>query len=476
MTTSPLRLRNVNDRPARPDGAYVLYWMNAYRRTRYNFALQTAWEEAQSRGVPLLVLEAIGVDYGWASDRFHGFVLDGMKDNAARLGAAYYPYVERASGQGHGLIAALAKRAAMVVTDDWPGFHLPKLVAAAGRAVDVAMVAVDSNGLLPVADAPDDKAFPTAYAFRRHLQKRLSTHLSDLPTEEPLPQHLPTPEVDPSIEARWPRTFEVDIATLPIDHTVPRVTAFPGGERAAHARLQRFVAHLDVYGEDRDTPSADATSGLSAYLHFGHISSHEVVLAVLVREGWDPANVKTGGNGSREGWWGVSTAAEAYLDQVVTWRELGFNLVTRTPDHLRWSALPVWARATLEAHRDDPRPYVYTHRQLERGETNDALWNAAQRQLREEGRIHNYLRMLWGKKILEWSATPEQALETAFALNDRWALDGRDPNSSSSIGWIFGRHDRPWGPVRPIFGTIRWMSSANTAKKLDVKGYLARWG
>jgi deoxyribodipyrimidine photo-lyase len=160
---------------------------------------------------------------------------------------------------------------------------------------------------------------------------------------------------------------------------------------------------------------------------------------------------------------------------VITWRELGFHLVTRNAQAHRWEGLPPWARATLEDHRADARAHVYSYAQFEAAATHDPLWNAAQRQLLEEGRIHNYLRMLWGKKIVEWSATPEEAHTTMLALNDRWALDGRDPNSVASIGWVMGLHDRPWGPVRPVFGTVRWMSSENTARKLDVKGYLRRW-
>jgi deoxyribodipyrimidine photo-lyase len=475
MQAPSSRIRDVNAKPPSARGDYVLYWMNASRRTRYNVALQHAWALACARRVPLLVLEAIGVDYRWASDRHHAFVLEGMRDNALRLGGAYYPYVERSVGEGRGLVAALGRAAVQVVTDDWPGFHLPNLVSAAGRQLDVSLVAVDSCGVLPVSDAPE-APFPTAYAFRRHLQRRLAVHLSAMPLEDPLPAELPVPAVDAAIEARWPRGLEVTVGELPIDHGVAPIASFPGGPLAAARRLDAFLARLPRYDEERNDPGADATSGLSPYLHFGHLSSHEVLTRILDAHGWDPSTVKTGGDGSRAGWWGLPPPAEAFLDQLVTWRELGFNLVSRTPDASGWASLPAWARATLDAHRGDPRPHVYDFRTFENAATHDPLWNAAQRQLRAEGRIHNYLRMLWGKKILEWSASPEEALDIAFALNDRWALDGRDPNTATSIGWIFGRHDRPWGPVRPIFGTVRWMSSENTAKKLDIKGYVRRWG
>ncbi|HEY3253134.1 MAG TPA: hypothetical protein VGJ91_04265 [Polyangiaceae bacterium] len=169
-------------------------------------------------------------------------------------------------------------------------------------------------------------------------------------------------------------------------------------------------------------------------------------------------------------------SSEAFLDQLITWRELGFNQCTHERDYQSFASLPNWAQKTLTEHKNDARPQLYTRAQLEAAQSHDPIWNAAQRELVQEGRIHNYLRMLWGKKILEWSQAPEQALATAIYLNDRYALDGRDPNSYSGILWCFGRYDRAWGPVRPIFGTVRYMSSANTAKKLRLTKYLAKYG
>jgi deoxyribodipyrimidine photo-lyase len=383
--------------------------------------------------------------------------------------------VEPSPGAGRGLVAALAHRACLVVTDDWPCFHLPKRVEAAGRAVDVRLEAVDGNGLLPLADAPADP-FPTAYAFRRHLQRVLPTHLAALPDADPLPASLPAPDVDPAVIARWPPGFGPDLSTLPIDHDVTAVHGTPGGPVAASRLLARFVVRLDTYDVDRNDPDTDGTSRLSPYLHFGHVGSHEVFAAIAAKEGWTPGAVGGAGRlGSRAGWWGMSASAEAFLDQLVTWRELGFNFTSRRADYAEYGSLPDWARRTLAEHATDPRPRLYTLEQLEGAQTHDALWNAAQRQLVREGRIHNYLRMLWGKKILEWSPSPEAAAERLVALNDRWALDGRDPNSYSGTFWVLGRYDRAWGPVRPIFGTIRYMSSDNTAKKWSVTAYLRRW-
>jgi deoxyribodipyrimidine photo-lyase len=171
----------------------------------------------------------------------------------------------------------------------------------------------------------------------------------------------------------------------------------------------------------------------------------------------------------------MSPSAEAFLDQLVTWRELGFNMSCQRDDHDRWESLPEWAKATLTKHASDPRPHVYTLEELEAGRTHDALWNAAQTQLVREGRIHNYLRMLWGKKILEWTPCPREALDVMIELNNKYAVDGRDPNSSSGIFWVLGRYDRPWGPERPVFGKVRYMTSRNTRRKIRVRGYLEKY-
>jgi deoxyribodipyrimidine photo-lyase len=475
MSVPSERVRARNQPAARPERAFVLYWMIVARRTRFNFALERAVEAARAWGKPLVVLEALRCDYPYASDRFHRFVLDGMADNAARLSRAaigYRAYVEPARGAGKGLLEELAKNACLVVTDDYPAFFLPRMVEAAAKRLDVRLEAVDANGLLPLEDA--DHAFPTAYAFRRHLQRRLPDHLTRLPEPDPLAgTGLPPSRFPEDVASRWPSAEALE--GLPIDHRIVPVDGVSGGPEAARERLTTFVEErLPGYAEHRNEPDRETTSGLSPYLHFGHVSIHEVLLAVAGREGWSPASLAATANGKREGWWGLSPSAEAFLDQAVTWRELGFNHAATGGDD-RFESLPAWARRTLAEHAADPRPHRYDLSDLEAGATHDRLWNAAQAQLVREGRIHNYLRMLWGKKILEWTAGPEEALDVLFELNDRYALDGRDPNSSSGICWILGRYDRPWGPTRPIFGTVRYMSSENTARKMSVAGYLRRF-
>jgi deoxyribodipyrimidine photo-lyase len=194
------------------------------------------------------------------------------------------------------------------------------------------------------------------------------------------------------------------------------------------------------------------------------------------REGWREARLGRRRDGKREGFWGMSREAEAFLDELVTWRELGLNFCARREDYDRYESLPEWARRTLEAHAADRRTHLYDLDAFARAATHDPVWNAAQRQLLAEGRIHNYLRMLWGKKILEWTPHPREALRVMIELNNKYALDGRDPNSYSGIFWVLGRYDRPWAPERPIFGVVRYMSSDNTVRKLRIKRYLERWG
>jgi len=480
-----VRIRLANDAPVRAERSCVLYWMVAARRTGSNFALQRAVELARELRRPLVVFEPLRAGYAWASDRLHAFVLQGMADNAralARSRVRYLPYVETRPGDGAGLLEALAAAAAVVVTDDAPVFFLPRMVAAAAGRPDVRVEAVGGHGLHPLRAV--DRVFPTAFSYRAHLHKTLRGHLDDVPLADPLAgvRLPPAPSLD-GVVARWGEAppallsgSAAELARLSIDHGVAPV-AIRGGAEAGRARLAAFVAHdLATYADDRNDPDEPRTSGLSPYLHFGHLSAHEVFEAVMSHEGWTRRRLAASGGGKREGWWGVGRGAESFLDQLVTWREVGFNAAAHQADYDRYETLPAWAQATLAAHAADPRPHRYDRDAFERAVTHDPLWNAAQIELVREGRIHTYLRMLWGKKILEWSPTPESALETMIALNNKYALDGRDPNSYSGIFWCLGRYDRPWGPERDIFGTVRYMSSENTAKKLRVKEYLKQYG
>ncbi len=478
-----LRIRVLNTSPTRADGDHVLYWMVAARRRRANFALQRAVELGREFGRPVLVLEALRCGYRWASDRHHTFVLQGMADNAADFAAAgvtCHSYVEPTPGAGKGLLEALAARACAVVTDDFPCFFVPRMVAAAAARLSVRLEAVDGNGLLPMRAA--EKVYGRAFDFRRFLQQELPLHLADFPAGDPLARHgLPAAELPREVARRWPAASaallaaeSTALAALPIDHGVGPAE-LRGGPVAAGATLRTFLGDkLARYGDERSQPDADCASGLSPYLHFGHLSAHQVFAGLAAKEGWSRDRIVATRSGQR-GWFGMSEAAEAFLDELVTWRELGFNYCALRQDYEDYESLPPWNKATLAEHAGDPRDHIYSLEQFAASRTHDPVWNAAQRQLRETGVMQNYLRMLWGKKVLEWTRSPAQAFAILIELNNRYALDGRDPNSYTGISWVFGRYDRPWAPERPVYGVIRYMSSANTVKKLKMKQYLARW-
>lgn len=484
--TPQIRIRSLNSVTISgpEDRRYVLYWMVANRRLNYNFSLQHAVELSLEHNCPLVILEALRLDYPWACPRFHRFVMDGMQVQLAGSSGrvTYLSYLEREHQQGKGLLQALAdpQYCRAVVSDEFPCFFIPAMQKAAAEKLQVPFSVVDSNGILPMRAAP--KAYDRAVDFRRFLQKELAPHFAFVPSEEPLKNYRGglSPRL-PDL-SRWPMA---DAEILSSDKLLaklsgpPIVENFPGGSQAAHKRLQVFLgSRLGHYSERRSDPAADEgyASGLSPYLHFGHISVHEILRSVAAVESWEPSFFTKKANGSKEGTWGMSGNAESFLDELVTWRELGYGFCYHHPTSFSdFDSLPAWAIRTLTEHSSDVRPWLYNLEQLDQGRTHDKVWNAAQRQLREAGIIQNYLRMLWGKKILEWSPSPRAALEVLIELNNRYALDGRNPNSYSGIFWCLGRFDRPWFE-REIFGSIRYMSSDSTVKKFKMDGYLRRWG
>lgn len=486
MTVPKLRIQDVNQVAVNADGRFVLYWMTAFRRPGWNFSLQRAVEHARELKKPLVVLETLRTGYQWASDRMHHFAIQGMADNARafeKTKALYYPYVEPETGDGEGLLEQLANHACVVVTDDFPCLRFPEVVALAAEHLEVRLEKVDSNGLLPLRAA--DRVFLRAYDFRRFLQQALRDHLDEFPEANPLSRsRIPESAGLPSdIRKRWPPTDVEAMAVspgrlldFPIDHSVA-VTCTRGGIVAANKTLDEFLqSKLPVYGAERNQPDHEVTSGLSPFLHFGHISTHDVFARLMQKEDWTAADVADRATGSAADWWGVGPGAESFLDELITWREIGFNMCWQREDYDQFESLPEWAQRTLEDHVGDQRPAVYSLAEFEAAATHDPLWNAAQTQLVREGRIHNYLRMLWGKKILHWTETPQMALEVMIQLNNKYAIDGRNPNSYSGIFWVLGRYDRAWGPEREVFGKVRYMTSRNTARKFRVKPYVEKFG
>ncbi len=485
MNIPPSRISKANHAPVNNKGDYVLYWMIAFRRTSWNYSLDRAVWRASELKKPLVILEALRTGYRWANDRIHQFILQGMAHNFQQLKdkpVFYYPYVEPKHGAGKGLLSALSKYACCIITDDFPAFFLPRMVAKAAEDMDVLLEKIDGNGLFPMRAA--GKPFATAYAFRRFLQKRLPDHLVEHPSPDPFyNQQIPRLKtLSKNTLKQWPMATKTmlndpkkTLALLPIDHAV-----FPadikGGTDKGASRLAHFISeNLVDYDTLRNHPDHPVTSGLSPYLHFGHISSHQVFQALMDHEHWFFDRLSSKSTGSRTGWWHMSPSAEAFLDQLITWRELGFNGCVYQPDFDRYESLPGWTKQTLTQHQADKRPYHYDPDALEAAHTHDPIWNASQTELVCKGRIQNYLRMLWGKKILEWTPSPKEALDIMVHLNNKYALDGRDPNSYSGIFWILGRYDRAWGPERKVFGKIRYMSSESARRKLRLKKYLNRY-
>ena len=379
----PDRLSVPGDVPVAPERDYVLYWQIIARRTRYNFALEHAVEHARGLGKPLVVLEALRAGYPYASDRLHRWAMDGMADNAAayaRGGVTHHAYVEPEPGAGRGLLEALAARACVVVTDEFPEFFLPRMVAAAGRKLARAgtrLEAVDGNGILPLRCA--GKAHVYAHQFRRLVQRSAPHHLGLFPAAEPLREARALPSLGAEAERalsavrrRWPAADRALLdagaagsarllAALPIDHAVPAMP-FRGGPGKAAAVLDDFFARkYGRYAAERNEPEDPANSGFSPYLHWGFLSAHEVFERVASAEQWAPDRVSgKKPTGKREDWWEMSANGDAFLEEVVTWRELSYNTAFYVDGHETFESLPPWAQTTLEQHARDRRAELFS--------------------------------------------------------------------------------------------------------------------
>jgi deoxyribodipyrimidine photo-lyase len=478
-----VRIRQLTPWPYDASKSFVLYWMTAFRRTDSNFALQRAVELSNELKKPLVVLESLRCNYRWASDRFSQFILEGMIDNATSVNgskAMYVGYVEPGLNQGSGLLEAFASHSCIIVGDDYPCFFHPALFERIASRWPCAVELVDSNTIVPMRST--DRTFTVAHSYRRYMQKEVFAAMPTMPELDPLSslQTKRLAKLPAVIEQHWQLKVadraesalkRCTVADLPIDHQVGP-TQDKGGPAQAQIVLDRFInKRLNNYAEARNEPEQAGSSWLSPYLHFGHMSPHRVFERLMDASHWSHSKLGKP-NGKMDGFWNVGKNAEAFLDQLMTWREIGFNMCWRDRKYDRFESLPAWAQKTLEDHEGDQREWIYELDAFESASTHDPLWNAAQTQLVREGRIHNYLRMLWGKKILHWSRSPREALKIMLELNNKYALDGRDPNSYSGIFWVLGRYDRAWGPERPIFGKIRYMTSESTASKFRVKGYI----
>jgi deoxyribodipyrimidine photo-lyase len=421
-------------------GDFVLYWAQAARRLRSNLGLEYAIARANALGLPVVVYEALRPDYPYANDRIHSFVIEGVAQNrrdAAARGLRYLFFLPRTPDEARGVVRRLAARARIVVTDEYPTFVIRDQTRAFAARTSVALELVDGNGILPMRAMPKEQY--AAKQFRDRAYKVVDQHWTPIRDAEARHFFAGDLGIDETLHP---------VSDCAIDHSVAPVST-KGGRDAALARLEEFVADGLAGYATRRNRSPKHTSGLSPYLHFGHVGIHEVVERVLAADAPDED-------------------VDAFLEQAVIRRELSFNLCFFNERHDSLDALPDWAKRTLDEHRGDRRKPLYDAARLEAAATDDEVWNAAQRQLVDTGTMHGYLRMLWGKKALEWMETPEAAHRFLIDQHGRYALDGRDPNTHAGVLWCFGKHDRPWAPVRPIFGMIRYMSSESTRKKVGM--------
>jgi deoxyribodipyrimidine photo-lyase len=456
--TADLRVRLLNSAPENPKGEYVLYWSQIFRRPHDNVALNFAVERANALGVPCIFYEAIRSDYPFASDRFHMFVLEAARETSEALkkkGILHLFFLPRTPDEARGVVKKLADESRLVVSDDSPMF-VAEHNARAARKVSVPFYVVDDNAVVPLALFPKEEF--AARTIRPKMHKVLADWLK--PVIDTKAKKSPPTKIDLPFD---PIDFEkADLAKLiskcEIDHDVSPVSEFPGGWKSAEKRLDFFLKKkLKAYDVDRNEPARDGTSHLSPYLHFGMVSARHVALQAR-----DAASAC-----------GASESADPFLEQLLVRRGLAFNFAARNPQHQSYDAIPAWAKATLAEHSKDPRPLIVSRKNLEDAKSPDEVWNAAQLELRARGVMHNYLRMLWGKLVITWTKTPREAFDALIYLNDKYALDGRDPDGYASIAWIFGVHDRPW-PERAIFGKIRCMTSNSTRNKFDLDDYLSQ--
>jgi deoxyribodipyrimidine photo-lyase len=412
-----------------------------------NSALDTAVEAANALGKPAVVFFAPIPFYPHANLRHYRFLAEGIPDIAESLHERNIGFVLRRF-PGHSLVKFCEEvRPALVVGDENPMREPESWRQAATKKLKLPLWTVDADVIVP--SGLLQKAQYMAHIIRPRLQAQLGRFMvaprnTKARVAWKMPKQLAQLESDFDITQDWP-----------LDRSVSAVSTFRGGTKEGLRLLQEFIQHgLNGYTSKRNKPELDGTSRLSPYLHFGHIGPLAVALAVQAAADVPKAD------------------KDAFLDQLITWRELAVNLVRFNSNYDNFECGEAWAHRTLAQHAKDDRPVLYSELQLEQAETHDPLWNAAQMQMVNRGWMHNYMRMYWAKKILEWSPSPAQAYQTAVFLNDKYLLDGRDPNGYAGIAWsIVGKFDRPWFD-RPIFGQIRYMSARSTGKKFDRKNYI----
>ena len=444
---APQRVRLLKE--GNDTGGPVVYWMTREQRVADNWALLQAQNFAMKHKRPLVVVFCLVPDYPGANIRHYGFMLKGLQEVEHNLQKLEIPFILLPGNPPETLARYLKKiKGAFLVTDFDP-LRIKRFwqndVAA---SMEGSFYVVDGHNIVPCWHTSPKQEYG-AYTLRPKLKKLLPGFLCDFPA---IVSHSVGSKKISAAPVDWQKMYR-----YVRDHSVQEVDWLMPGETAARVSAERFVKEgLQKYIQNRNDPNLDGQSNISPYLHFGHVAPQRV--AILV-------------NGSKI----YAAAKEAFLEELIIRRELADNFCYYNENYDRFEGFPNWARKTLNDHRADKREYQYSRETFEQGKTHDELWNAAQHQMVEWGKMHGYLRMYWAKKILEWSASPEQALRTAVCLNDKYELDGRDPNGYTGIAWSMGGvHDRAW-KERTVLGKVRYMSYAGCVRKFDVKQYVATW-
>jgi deoxyribodipyrimidine photo-lyase len=444
------RVRQLNDFDIRMDADYVLYWMQQSQRAEVNHALEYSILQANRLGIGVVVAFGLMDDYPEANLRHYTFMLEGLTETQALLKKRGIHMAVR-RGSPPDVALELGQHAAMIVCDRGYLKHQRLWRNKVARKAACSVVQVESDVIVPL-ETVSPKAEYAARTLRPKIQKHLDDYLIELK-----PVKVQHSTVDISLNGlEWKRPADI-LAVLKIDRTVSDVTGFfKGGTSRAKKIFSNFVrSRLKNYEKNHNQPQTDDISHMSVYLHFGQISPLYLSLKINKADH------------------GSDSDKAAFLEELIVRRELAANFVYYHRNYDNFDCLPEWAKHTLNDHRKDRRPYIYTRRQLEDAKTHDPYWNAAMQEMKHTGFMHNYMRMYWGKKILEWSSSPELAFRNTLAINNKYFLDGRDPNSYAGVAWIYGVHDRAW-PQRPVYGKVRCMMASGLERKCDIRGYVSK--
>jgi len=452
MASQPVqntRIHRLNDLEPKK-GLYVLYWMQQSQRSEYNHALEYAIQQANACGQGVVVGFGLMDAYPEANLRHYTFMIEGLHETRASLAEQGIKMVIQ-SGAPADVALKLGRKASLIVCDRGYLSYQKIWRAQVARSAVCPVVQVESDAVVPL-EVVSNKAEYAARTIRPKVYKHLNDYL--IPFKSGVVEKS---SLDLKISCLDLNKVGAVLNKLPLDGRVAPVTRFfKGGTSQGKAKFDEFIKkRLRHYFDNRNQPQTDDISHMSPYLHFGQLSPLYLAL-----------QIKAADNRLKE-------VQDAYLEELIVRRELAMNFTHYTPHYDTYDCLPQWARKTLNQHQKDQREYLYTRSQLENAETHDSYWNAAMREMKITGFMHNYMRMYWGKKILEWSKTPEQAFQTALAINNKYFLDGRDPSSYAGVAWVFGMHDRAWFE-RPIFGKIRYMAASGLERKCDIRGYVKK--